>query len=170
MVLEGKNIDLREVKLTDAEFILSLRCDEKKSQFLHKTEFDLPKQTAYIAAALQKTDEYYFIIQSKNGESLGTIRIYDIQDNSFEWGSWLIKDGVNANVSVESVLLMYNFAFYTLNLQFALLDVRRANKSVRSFHLKFGAKIIREDELDTFLRLDKIDFENSRTLFARYIA
>ena len=36
--LIGKYVNLREVTVDDAEFILSLRCDENKSKFLHKTE------------------------------------------------------------------------------------------------------------------------------------
>ena len=33
--LEGKYVNLREVTLDDAAFILKLRTDEKKSAFLH---------------------------------------------------------------------------------------------------------------------------------------
>ena len=46
--LIGKYVNLREVTVDDADFILSLRCDENKSKFLHKTEYNLENQIAYI--------------------------------------------------------------------------------------------------------------------------
>ena len=38
--IAGKTINLRDVEIADAEFILELRCDENKSKFLHKTQND----------------------------------------------------------------------------------------------------------------------------------
>ena len=46
--LNGKYVTLREVRLEDAEFILNLRCDEKKAKYLHKTPNDIKKQIEYI--------------------------------------------------------------------------------------------------------------------------
>ena len=43
-MLQGKYVNLREVTLDDAAFILELRTDAKKSRFLHKTDHDLQKQ------------------------------------------------------------------------------------------------------------------------------
>ena len=46
--LQGKYVNLREVTVDDAEFILSLRCDPKKSKYLNPTEYNIPKQQEYI--------------------------------------------------------------------------------------------------------------------------
>ena len=39
--LNGKYVNLREVTVDDADFILSLRCNENKSRFLHNPEVNL---------------------------------------------------------------------------------------------------------------------------------
>ena len=61
--LEGKYVNLREVRMDDATFILSLRCDPKKSRFLHKTENNLAKQIAYLEHYFTLDNEWYFINQ-----------------------------------------------------------------------------------------------------------
>lgn len=55
----GVNINLRDVKISDAEFILALRCDSQKAKFLHKTDNDLAKQVAYIQSYKAKENEWY---------------------------------------------------------------------------------------------------------------
>ena len=37
----GRKINLRDIETADANFVLSLRCNEKKSKHLHKTENDI---------------------------------------------------------------------------------------------------------------------------------
>ena len=88
--IEGKYINLRDVKEEDAEFILSLRTSEKKSRFLHKTQYDIDKQVSYIRHYKTLDNEWYFIIEDKKQVPLGTVRIYDIIGDSFCWGSWLL--------------------------------------------------------------------------------
>ena len=39
--LLGKYVNLREITLDDAQFVLDLRCNGNKSKFLHKTENNL---------------------------------------------------------------------------------------------------------------------------------
>lgn len=166
----GININLREVESADAEFILSLRCDSQKAKFLHKTENDLAKQIAYIEDYKTKKNEWYFIIESKSGERLGTVRIYDIVDNDdFCWGSWLIKDGAPANIAIESVLLVYEYAFYTLGFLKAHFDVRKDNVKVRAFHKRFGAKEVSESEKDVFYRFFREDYEKIRNKLNNFL-
>ena len=72
--LIGKYVSLREVTVDDAEFILSLRCDENKSKFLHKTEYNLENQVAYIKRYFELSDEWYFMILSLR-KKLGLLTI-----------------------------------------------------------------------------------------------
>lgn len=50
----GKYVNLREITLDVAKFVLDLRCDSNKSKFLHKTEYNLDKQIDYINSYFQK--------------------------------------------------------------------------------------------------------------------
>ena len=55
--LQGKYVNLREITLDDAQFVLDLRCDSNKSKFLHKTENNLDKQIDYIKSYFKKEYE-----------------------------------------------------------------------------------------------------------------
>lgn len=147
--VEGHYVNLREVKIDDAEFILSLRCDEKKSKFLHKTEYDLKKQKEYIKSYFLK-NEYYFISENKKGEPIGTIRIYDIFDKTFTIGSWIMVNETTPEQVIETEFLCRMYGFGILDLSLCKFDVRKENKKVVRYHKLTGSKIVGETDLDYF--------------------
>lgn len=163
--LHGKYVNLREVTLNDAEFILSLRCDENKSKFLHKTEYNLENQIAYIKKYFEKTDEWYFIIENKSGKRIGTYRIYDIQGDSFCIGSWLMIDGVSPAESFESDYILRMYGFDVLGFKKIHFDVRKGNKKVIAYHKMVGARITGETELDWLWEITRDEYvEKARKL------
>lgn len=155
MIISGKNIDLRKVAASDAEFILSLRVDPLLNKNLSFVENDLDKQRKWICDNEENSLEWYFIIQNKNSQPVGTVRIYDVKEDSFCWGSWIVKPEARIYASFESAVLLYNYAFFTLGFTQSHFDVRKENKSVINFHLKMGAKIIKEDELNFYFIFKK---------------
>lgn len=157
--LEGKYVNLREAEVEDSEFILSLRTDPKKSRFIHKTDPDLQKQIDYMKRYKTLDDEWYFIIENKQHEALGTSRLYDVQGSQYTGGSWLMKDGSLPEETLEGVLLGRQIAFETLGFEKDFYDVRKANKKVVRFHKMCGAKIVDENEIDYFFEMTKADFE-----------
>ena len=167
--IDGKYINLRDVNEEDAEFILSLRTSEKKSMFLHKTQSDLGKQIDYIRRYKTLKDEWYFIIEDKNRNPVGTVRIYDIIGDSFCWGSWLLIDGLSPVVALESALLIYEYAFYQLGFTKVHFDVRKDNLSVRKFHERFGAQKVDENDLDVFYTYSKEGYENIRNKYLKFL-
>ena len=167
--IDGKYINLRDVNEEDAEFILSLRTSEKKSMFLHKTQSDLGKQIDYIRRYKTLKDEWYFIIEDKNRNPVGTVRIYDIIGDSFCWGSWLLIDGLSPVVALESALLIYEYAFYQLGFLNVHFDVRKGNVKVQRFHESFGAKRVGETDLDILYTYSKLDYEKVKDKFFRMI-
>lgn len=158
--ISGKYVNLRNVSVSDAEFILSLRCDDKKSRFLHKTENDIEKQRQYIKSKENVKDEWYFIIENKNNVPIGTYRIYDLRPDSFCIGSWLMIDGVSPQEMLEADFLVRNFGFDTLGMNKMHFDVRKENKKVWTYHKLVGAKQVGETELDYLFECDKQDFLN----------
>lgn len=170
--IQGKNINLRLARVDDAEFILSLRLQQHKSQYLSSVENDLAKQQAWLQNYQQKEQqgaEYYFVIESKQHENLGLVRVYALQPNSFCWGSWLIKDGAPVTTAIESMIMVYNFGFEALKKDIARIDVRNRNKKVIAIHKGFGAKVISKSEQDTFFELDSITYSKSKQRFLKYI-
>ena len=67
---------------------LDLRLDNRLNQFMSRVDNDLNKQIEWIRDYKKRPEEFYFIIESKNKEDYGTIRVYDIKGDSFCWGSW----------------------------------------------------------------------------------
>jgi len=166
----GKNIIFREIELTDAEFVLFLRMDEKKGLYLNKTSSDIEVQREYISRyKKQEKQEYYFIIENKLSHPIGTVRIYDIRGDSFCWGSWLLSKDAPLSAGIESALLVYEFAFYELGFFRAHFDVRLGNKKVIEFHKRMGAVIIKENNQDVFFNYQKTDYEKVRPHYERFL-
>lgn len=156
--LNGKYVNLREVTVDDADFILSLRCNENKSRFLHKTEYNLENQVAYIKNYFEIPDEWYFIIENKKGERIGTYRIYNVQGDSFCIGSWLMIDGVSPAESFESDWILRMYGFDVLRFKRIHFDVRKGNKKVIAYHKMVGARITGETELDWLWEITREEY------------
>ncbi|HID5953700.1 TPA: GNAT family N-acetyltransferase, partial [Escherichia coli] len=95
MILQSKTVKLRLVNESDASFILSLRLNENYNKFLSSVNNDIEKQKVWIRNYKQKennNEEFYFIIETLDGIPCGTVRIYDIHNNSFSWGSWILNE------------------------------------------------------------------------------
>ena len=157
-VLLGKYVNLRFVKVEDASFILSLRCDPIKSKYLNKTEYNIEKQEEYIRNCLNKTDEWYFIIENKEQKPIGTYRVYDLQSDSFCIGSWLMVKGSSAFEMMEGEFLVKAFAFKITGFNKFHFSVRKENKKVVKYHILMGAKQIGETDIDYLFSCKKEDY------------
>lgn len=182
--IEGKYVNLREAEIEDSEFILSLRTDPKKSRFINKTDSDLQKQIEYMKRYKTFSDEWYFIIENKKNESIGTQRIYPYPKIADCWinsenpsngiygpGSWLLKDGISPMESIESDYLVKKFFFKTLCLPIHPMMIHESNKTVLSFHQRWGAKIFGYDVASKhhLLNLTKEDFERNKDYFENFL-
>ena len=172
MLLNGKNINLRTVIEEDAEFIYSMRQNQDKTKYLSKVTGTVESQKEWIKSYKKREEikeEFYFVIESKNEEKLGLVRMYDFRDDSFCWGSWLIKEDAPKTTAIESALQIYEFSFYNLKFKKSHFDVRKENDKVVAFHQRFGAKIVDEDELDYFFNFEKSDYEITKEKYKRYL-
>jgi RimJ/RimL family protein N-acetyltransferase len=166
----GKHINLRLVNLEDAEFILNLRT--KKGEFLSKTDIDVGKQIEWLKEYKKrelKNLEYYFIIEGKDLEKMGVVRVYDLHEKSFCWGSWIIKNNSPIYAAIESALLVYEFSFYELGYKKSHFDVRKSNKKVVNFHKRFGAKIVKEDNSNFYFEYEEVEHQKSKKRYSKYL-
>ncbi|MDY2584405.1 GNAT family N-acetyltransferase [Helicobacter sp.] len=169
--IEGKHINMRLVELYDAEFIYAMRQNSNRARFLSGIKNGVEAQIEWIKkykARERKRNEFYFIIQSKQDDNVGLVRLYDLREDSFCWGSWIMKDNVSANYAIESLLCVYDFGFYTLGFPKAHFDVRKKNVSVLAFHRRFGAKVISESDLDYYFELTEVDYKIIKKKYSRY--
>lgn len=157
-ILQGKYVNLRDIELEDAEFILNLRCDAEKSKHINKTSNDIKKQEDYIRQYKTLDNEWYFIIENKNSKSIGSYRLYDLKEDSFGIGSWIMINGVGMYEAIEGEFLARKFGFDVLGFNKLHFDVRKQNKKVVTFHKNMGAKIVAENEIDYFFECTKEDY------------
>lgn len=164
----GNNLILTNASVADAPFVLDLRTHKSKSTHISKTENNLSQQQAWLKNYQNDTSQIYFIILNKDLEKFGTVRIYDIQMDSFCWGSWILKEGAPSSYSIESALLIYHFAM-TLGFERSHFDVRKGNTSVWKFHERFGAERIKETNIDYIYSISKDAIQKSINRYEKYL-
>jgi RimJ/RimL family protein N-acetyltransferase len=144
--VRGHKLMFRDATVDDAEFILSLRTDASKNRYLSATSSDVQQQRDWLARYAADDSQLYFIICTRDGRPVGTVRLYDQQGDSFCWGSWIKSDDAPSGFGVESALIIYDYAL-RLGFTRSHFQVSKGNDGVTSFHLRFGA--VQVAELDT---------------------
>ena len=154
------SIGVREVEVNDASYILKLRLDDSYSKYISKVSDEVSEQENYIRQYLKSyirgRESFYFILtNTASGERCGTERIYNFKDDTFEWGSWILDSNKTRYAAMETAVLIYEFAFNTLGFGKSEFEVNRNNEKVVSYHTKSGAKIIDEDDINYYFRVEK---------------
>lgn len=147
-IIKGRFIYLESVNEKDSEFILSLRLNGRYNKYLNKTNSDVELQKQWIKEQIARDNDYYFIIRDVNGNSIGTISLYNIDRvmNSAEFGRWICCG--SALHSLESALLIHKFGFEIIGLNEIYTNTVSDNKSVVSFHKRFGAEVYSKHSYD----------------------
>lgn len=166
--ISGKYINLRTAEISDAKFILSLRLNKKLSRYLKPTNPSIENQKHWIEQKQNHKNDYHMIIELKDGTQIGVIAVYNIQDDIFEWGRWIISPNSPIYVSLESCYLAYNFAFNTLGLMATKSKIRKNNKSILRFHINYGAEITKENDVYVYIYYHKNDFNSESGFFQKY--
>jgi RimJ/RimL family protein N-acetyltransferase len=165
----GKTLIFRDAKVDDAEFILNLRTNKQKARHLSYTPNDLSAQREWLSRYAISNDQAYFIIESKAGDRLGTVRLYDARGDSFCWGSWILKSEAPTHAAIESALMVYAYAIGHLGFRRAHFDVRKLNERVWRFHERFGAIRIGENRLDYYYTIDNDAIMKSMQRYKKYL-
>lgn len=147
--IEGKYISMRCVREEDAAFIVRLRNDENKNQYVNPVSEDISLQVQWIRKQISRDNDYYFIFSDKSSSSLGLCSVYDINpdDHTAAFGRWISWG--NALQNVESAVLSFDFAFEN-GIQKLFLDIVRENKKVINFWKRFGAAFDKEFSANGF--------------------
>lgn len=149
---KGSSVRLRLATVEDAGLILSLRLDPGRNGHISSTSSSLDEQRDWMHAYMRRFlegSEAYFIIQH-DSDDVGTVRLYDYRpdNDSFCWGSWIIRSGVPDIVAFSTPLIIYDLGFEHLNFSSAHFDIRKANTAVWKFEEMLGAELTGEDGLN----------------------
>ncbi|WP_279045260.1 GNAT family N-acetyltransferase [Cedecea davisae] len=153
ILLVGKTVYLRLADIGDADFIYSLRINEKLNKHISKISGTANDQAEWLKKYKDKESlglEYYFIIARKdNNKPVGTVRLYGLtEDNRFCWGSWVLNSDKTVTSAIESAYLLYKFAFEEKKYESAYFQVDNDNAPVISFHKKTGAICTGKDKIN----------------------
>jgi len=169
--ISGRSTSLRIVEIADAPFIVRLRSGPRGAR-LSPLGTDVRRQEEWLRAYKQREarrEELYFVIHHRHAGDVGTLRVHDVAQESFWWGSWIVREGAPTCAALESMYLVYELTFFAMDLRCARFVVRRDNPKI-AFHRRFGATIRVEDESRVFLELTRERYEAVRPRLARRFA
>jgi len=136
---EGFGVRLRPVRMEDAAFIVWLRNLDHARGRIGDT-VDESGQRAWLEKYFTRDGDYYFIIETASGVSVGAYGIYDVRGRSAESGRWVINPAVPA--AIPSALLAFRTAFETLGMDELRVSTVSTNQLVLSLNRKFGFRQI----------------------------
>ncbi|HSA07462.1 MAG TPA: GNAT family N-acetyltransferase [Candidatus Gastranaerophilales bacterium] len=168
-LVEGKTVNIREIEESDAEFVAQLRTDATLNKHLSSIDGNIEKQREYIRNYHKKTNECYFVLESKQGERYGLGRMYNVTEESFVPGSWIIKKDAPLTAPIESIITLYEYAFFKLGLKRADIEVRKDNEKVIAFHKRFGAVYTGANELNVYMELTKEQYKITRNKYKKFV-
>lgn len=164
-LIEGPNLALRLVRPDDAEYIFDLRTDLSYKRHLSEVRGTAKDQRLWIEgykAREARGEELYYVIERRNGTPCGTVRLYDIGDESFTWGSWILDRNKPRKAALESAVLSFGVGFDGLGLERALISVNNGNDKAGAFYRRFGMAETHRSEEETFFVYQRSRFEADR--------
>lgn len=165
-ILEGVWLNLRLVRPGDAAYIHELRMDPTYNLHLSPVSGTVQDQEDWLHRYKTREGagtEYYYVIERRSdAHPCGLVRLYDIQDGQFTWGSWILDRNKPPKAALESALLIYVKGFEELGLRKSAFDVRASNDRALAFHRLFGAVETGRDAQDVFFEYTAAKFSTDK--------
>lgn len=171
--IEGPNLVLRLIQPDDADYVYGLRINPNYNRHLSEVRGTADDQRHWIEAYKSReaqTLELYYIIERRDGMPCGTVRLYDIQAESFTWGSWILDHNKPPKAALESALLSFGVGFEELGLERAIVDVRIANTNAEAFYRRLGMTETHRTERDIFFVYPRERFTEDRSGYLTILA
>jgi RimJ/RimL family protein N-acetyltransferase len=133
---EGYGIRLRPVRMEDAAFIVWLRNLDHVRGKVGDSASSVARQEAWLRDYFAREGDYYFLVETLGGVSLGAYGIYDQVGKRAVSGRWIIRQ--EAPAAIPSAILGFELAFGALGLEELRASTVSTNHSVLSLNRKFG--------------------------------
>ncbi|MDB3878307.1 GNAT family N-acetyltransferase [Amylibacter sp.] len=171
--VEGPNLILRLIKPDDAAYVHGLRTNPLCKSYLSKVTGTVQDQRAWIEGYQAREaagQEFYYVIERKDGTRCGLVRLYDIKADSFTWGSWILDENKTLKAALESAVLSFGIGFDTLGMHAANVDVRVANEHAEAFYRRLGMVETHRTDQDIFFNYTREQFETGRTHYLKQLS
>ena len=141
--IAGKCIDLIPITPEDAANIVEIRNREKNKFFLNQTnELNVEEQKKWYEKYVTRDNDIYWCIYNKKGEFIGTVRVYDIDEEKdlCDQGSFMIDEeqAEGAPYALEAEILTLDFIFDVLKIGNVINEDRVDNKVMNNLTKKLG--------------------------------
>lgn len=160
--IEGVSLSLRLARLQDAEYIHALRMNPAYNTHLSEVTGTVQDQADWIERyKIREAEgsEYYYVIERRaDAQPCGLVRLYDITDDEFTWGSWILDHNKPPKAALESAVLIYQIGFEHLGKRLSVFDVRGDNARTLAFHTRFGAVETGRNTQDVFFNYHATQF------------
>ncbi len=153
-------LKVRLVTEDDAAFIVSIRTNRTRSEYIGATSTDVEDQRQWIRdyKLMEALGEDYYFIFMLDNKPLGVYRLYDIKGEDFVCGSWVFSPDAPKGAAILGCIIGREIAYEELQLTNCYTDVIKGNNSSMQFQMAFKPEILREDETKVYFRHYKKNF------------
>ncbi|WP_245510809.1 GNAT family N-acetyltransferase [Antarcticimicrobium sediminis] len=170
--VEGPNLTLRLIEPKDAAYVHRLRTNPLYNSHLSKVTGTVEDQRQWIEGYKVREaawQELYYVIERKDGTRCGLVRLYDIEADSFTWGSWILDNNKPRKAALESAVLSFDIGFNTLHRPSAKVDVRVENTHATAFYRRLGMAETHRTDQDIYFNYPRTRFRADRPFFLKLL-
>lgn len=163
--VEGPNLTLRLIEPDDAAYVYGLRTNPLYNSHLSKVTGSVEGQQHWIEGYKAREaagQEFYYVIERKDGTRCGLVRLYDIEADSFTWGSWILDENKPHKAALESAVLSFGVGFEILQRALAKVDVRVDNTHATAFYRRLGMTETHRTASDIFFSYPRVQFASDK--------
>lgn len=168
----GPRLRLRLITPEDAPYVRALRIDPLYNRHLSPVTGTVEDQRQWIErykAQEARYQQLYYVIERHDGIRCGLVRLYDIDDGQFTWGSWILDANKPPKAALESAVLSFGIGFDHLGLEVAKVDVRVENSHAEEFYRRLGMIETHRTLQDVFFVYPRARFEADRGMYLKLL-
>ncbi len=170
--MDKYGLHVRFVEEGDAAFICEIRSNPKAVKFLHSGADDIERQVQWIREYKKRESEgkdFYFVFETPQGEKLGVVRMYSINENSFTTGSWAFKLNAPKGASILADIICKEFGFELYPDSVCLWDANEDNTTVLNYGKSYNPQLLRREGKQMFFSCTKEDCERTVVRYKRML-
>lgn len=153
-----KNVILKPLDWDHIESLRLLR-NINSNYFIDGSIIEKEQQEKWYTKYLEKTDDIMFYISNSDDSFLGVIALYDIKNNTAEFGRIMVRPNAPHHTGTNAILGVLGFAKEQLQIKNVVCSVKKNNTKAKYVYENIGFK---ENFVDDSLVFYSICLENMK--------
>ena len=144
--MELKFIDYINLSMGEHEALLNIRnSDYVRLEGLNTNVIAIKEHLQWVASLIKNKEKKYYAV-TLDGEIVGGINLFDVDNNQAHWGLFF-RANINPLVPSISAYLLFDRVFLGMSLERLLLEVKCNNVNACKFDMNFGFSVVNQFEL-----------------------